>query len=554
MSRFILHVVSAWMAASAAAPAGSHPELLENETLCSALRESWNDHQLHLVQLQFSRLRDTESSISAVVEPQVENLNLPTPDMRLTHLYPIFVVAELVALACAFEWHGRWRRALGDPSPPSPKRLPWYSWCIVLSLDLMLQFSIDSFVPNMPTVAKELGTTEVLVSFSLFGMWISKGFGGVLMGAVSERWGRRPVFIHGCAVITLCSLGCCWTGNIGMLIFFRTLQGLEGTSDLSLTVVQDVLEDQRARVMMNRVRWLMRTLTVVLAPSVGGYIGAWYGWRSVFFFQGCWSFANLLFVLAFLEETKHPDEVDETTNVGGGDIRDLMDKSVKLLSSGVLMSTVLLFSFMFSALHCMLATLAFALEDKLGFSVVNTAALMSLVPIFGLAMPIVLMMCLMMITRVAPMRELSLGMMVQLSAVFIAVFQSFFALESHGRATFLVMTVVVLCVTGFGIAIAPLETLFMERAKHMAGMASGFQQMVSQIIASTVAVIGVWATQQFGIRGMLYVMASTMLVGQVVFWFLFRPAVSTSESGKGRGDSTKANLGPDDVKLAADAS
>ena len=91
--------------------------------------------------------------------------------------------------------------------------LPWSSWLLVVSLDILVISSIDAYVSSIPVTARELHC--------------SKGAGGVLMGTVSERWGRRPVLLHGCINVAMCALGCTTASNLNWLIIFCALQLME---------------------------------------------------------------------------------------------------------------------------------------------------------------------------------------------------------------------------------------------------------------------------------------------------------------------------------------
>ena len=106
------------------------------------------------------------------------------------------------------------------------------------------------------------------------------------------------MLIHGCINVALCSLGCATAVNVSWLIVFCARQRMEATPDLSLVVVQDFLENRHARMSMNSLRWTVRSVAILAAPSCGGFLSSLFGWRSLFYVQFGWAALNLVGVLS----------------------------------------------------------------------------------------------------------------------------------------------------------------------------------------------------------------------------------------------------------------
>lgn len=366
-----------------------------------------------------------------------------------------------------------------------------------------------------------------------------------MMGAVSERWGRRPVLIHGCINVALCSLGCATAANVSWLIVFCALQRMEATPDLSLVVVQDVLENRHARMSMNSLRWTVRSVAIVAAPSCGGFLSSLFGWRSLFYVQFGWAALNLVGVLFIMPETKPPQVEERQETVGS--FSDIASKFGTLVTSPVPVACIAIFAWVFGAIHCMLATMPTVLEDTFGLGLDLTSLLMSVVPVLGFTFPSVVMTVVSLVLDVNPLRVLKVGMLVQLFASFVAFTIGSIPAKSNLLSSFtmvcFIVAVTVLMVGGFGMLIAQLETFFMEQVKDYAGLASGFQQMVQLIVASIASVVAVWLTDSFGYLGMLYSIGAMMIMGQICFWGVLvggahdeLTKTDFTKKGKGKGD------------------
>lgn len=450
----------------------------------------------------------------------------------------IFAIVSFTVFAMIFEMQK-------SPILVKETSLPWYSWLLVVSLDILVISSIDAYVSSIPVIAKELNCSVTLVACSLLASWLSKGAGGVLMGAVSERWGRRPVLLHGCINVAICALGCATASDVNWLIIFCALQRMEATPDLSLVVVQDVLENRQARMSMNSLRWTVRSVAIVAAPSCGGFLSSWFGWRSLFYVQFVWASLNLVGVIFLMPETKPPQT--ELTQETAGSLSDIASKFGTMVTSPVPVACIAIFAWVFGAIHCMLATMPTVLEDTFGLGLDLTSLLMSVVPVLGFTFPSVVMTVVSFFVELNPLRVLKVGMLVQLFASFVA----FTVGSVPSSSTFLnafamvclIVVVTVLMVGGFGMLIAQLETFFMEQVKDYAGLASGFQQMVQLVVASIASVVAVWLTDGFGYMGMLYSIGAMMCMGQVCFWGILVASAHDqlaktdfSKKGKGKGD------------------
>ena len=95
-------------------------------------------------------------------------------------------------------------------------------YIIMLGLLLGSQpVATDLYLPALPSIAGELGNPAL----TLTGLLLAFGFAQLILGPLSDRYGRRPVLLAGCAGYALASFAGAWVTSLSGLIVCRCLQG-----------------------------------------------------------------------------------------------------------------------------------------------------------------------------------------------------------------------------------------------------------------------------------------------------------------------------------------
>src|SRR5262245_12577002 len=167
--------------------------------------------------------------------------------------------------------------------------------------------AIDTYLPALPTIAREFGSSMADVQVSLSIYFIGIALGQAVYGPLSDRLGRKPALYAGLLMFVAGSLGCALAPGVGPLIGFRFLQALGGCAPLVVprAVVRDIF-DARESVRMLSVLMLVFGLAPVLSPLLGGQLLVYFGWRSIFWVHASIGIALFVAVFAFLGETLPP--------------------------------------------------------------------------------------------------------------------------------------------------------------------------------------------------------------------------------------------------------
>ena len=142
--------------------------------------------------------------------------------------------------------------------------------------------SLNMFLPSLSNMAAEFQVDYSLISLSIAGYLAITAVLQVIMGPLSDRYGRRPVLLVGLVIFTLASLVCALTTSIWVFLAFRVLQGavISGWA-LSLAVIRDMAPPKEAASLIGYVSMAM-AVAPMLGPMLGGALDEVFGWRASF--------------------------------------------------------------------------------------------------------------------------------------------------------------------------------------------------------------------------------------------------------------------------------
>ncbi|GGA45384.1 multidrug effflux MFS transporter [Pelagibacterium lentulum] len=143
--------------------------------------------------------------------------------------------------------------------------------------------SLNMFLPSLPNIASALQADYGLVNLSIAGYLAITAVLQIVMGPLSDRFGRRPVLLASLAIFAGASLGCALANDIWTFLFFRVLQGaiISGMA-LSRAVIRDMVPAQEAASLLGYVSMAM-ALAPMLGPMFGGVLEEFFGWRASFY-------------------------------------------------------------------------------------------------------------------------------------------------------------------------------------------------------------------------------------------------------------------------------
>jgi len=160
------------------------------------------------------------------------------------------------------------------------------------------------YVPSIPAIASALETSVSRVQLTFVGYLAAFAVSMLVLGPLSDRYGRRRTIILGVLLGALGSIACAASPTIEFLIGGRILQGigLSGGMVIGRATVRDLYgEDGAAEIIAGLS--IVLTLLQAFAPIPGGYLQAWIGWRANFVAVTVMAVVALALVLRYVPES-----------------------------------------------------------------------------------------------------------------------------------------------------------------------------------------------------------------------------------------------------------
>jgi MFS transporter, DHA1 family, multidrug resistance protein len=175
---------------------------------------------------------------------------------------------------------------------------------MLAGLAMLGPFTIDTYLPSFPAIEADLGVSRIEMQQTLSVYLIAFAVMTLFHGTLSDSLGRRPVILVSLGVFVLSSIGCMLAGSFGELLVFRALQGLSAGAGIVVgrAIIRDTYDGHAAQRLMALVTMIF-SLAPAVAPIIGGWLQAGFGWRAVFLFLVAYSAFMLLICYRRLPET-----------------------------------------------------------------------------------------------------------------------------------------------------------------------------------------------------------------------------------------------------------
>src|SRR5438552_3528937 len=166
------------------------------------------------------------------------------------------------------------------------------------------QVASTIYVPSVPAIANALETTVSRVQLTFVGYLAAFAVSMLVLGPLSDRYGRRRTMILGVSLSALGSIACAASPTIEFLIGARILQGigLSGGMVVGRAIIRDLYGDDGAAQIIAGLS-IVLTLLQAFAPIPGVYLQAGIGWRANFAAVTVLAVVALALILRYVPES-----------------------------------------------------------------------------------------------------------------------------------------------------------------------------------------------------------------------------------------------------------
>ncbi|MFF7676266.1 multidrug effflux MFS transporter [Actinacidiphila glaucinigra] len=261
---------------------------------------------------------------------------------------------------------------ISTPGPSTPVRrageIPGARTSLMVTfllgaLSALPALSMDMYLPALPQVTEELRSPAVTVQLTLTACLAGLALGQLVVGPMSDRWGRRRPLLAGMVLYVLATAVCALASTTGLLIGFRLLQGLSGAAGIVIAraIVRD-LYDGVAMARFFSTLMLISGVAPIVAPLIGGQVLRLTDWHGVFVVLTVVGVLLTLVVWRCLPETLSPGDRH------GGGLGETLGAMRGLLADRAFTGYMLTGGFTFAALFAYVSASSFVVQEIYGAS------------------------------------------------------------------------------------------------------------------------------------------------------------------------------------------
>jgi DHA1 family bicyclomycin/chloramphenicol resistance-like MFS transporter len=237
---------------------------------------------------------------------------------------------------------------------------------VVVILGLLVAlgpFTFDLYLPAFPAVQAAFATSDVAIQLTLSATIVGAAVGQLVVGPLSDRFGRRVPLLVATSVHVLACLGAAMAPNVGVLAAFRLLQGMGafGGGVVASAMVRDLFSGHRlVRTIADM--GLVSGAAPIIAPLIGSQLLAILDWRGLFVSLAVYGAAALALAATGIGETRAPTPHTSSAHSSAG------ARYRAVLTDRVFVGTMIVGAMQGAGLFAYLAVSPFLLQQGYGLS------------------------------------------------------------------------------------------------------------------------------------------------------------------------------------------
>lgn len=249
------------------------------------------------------------------------------------------------------------------PAAVATRRTGLLVTLVLGGLTALAPLSMDMYLPALPQVTDSLHAPAATVQLTLTACLAGMALGQLVVGPMSDKWGRRRPLLIGMTVYVVATVVCALAPSTGLLIGFRLVQGLAGAAGIVIAraVVRDLYDGiEMARFFSTLM--LISGAAPIVAPLIGGQVLRLTDWRGIFVVLAAVGLVLTLVAVRWLDETLPVERRH------GGGVGEALRTMRGLLGDPAFTGYMLVGGLAFAALFAYISASPFVMQEIYGAS------------------------------------------------------------------------------------------------------------------------------------------------------------------------------------------
>lgn len=223
--------------------------------------------------------------------------------------------------------------------------------------------SMDMYLPSLPSLTRDLQTTTSLAQLSITACLIGLAAGQLILGPLSDKFGRKIPLLSGLILFTLTSFLCAITTSIGLLVILRLIQGIAGAAGMviSRAIARDLYSGSKLTKFFSMLM-AVNGIFPILAPILGGFVLRFTSWHGVFVVLCVIGFLLFLSALFYIPETLPVEK-----RISGG-LGTTVSAMGHIFRDSRFVGYALVLGLVMGAMFCYISASSFVLQDMFAVS------------------------------------------------------------------------------------------------------------------------------------------------------------------------------------------
>ncbi|MDB5664403.1 multidrug effflux MFS transporter [Cypionkella sp.] len=224
-------------------------------------------------------------------------------------------------------------------------------------------FAIDMYLPAMPKIQSDLGTSMQAVQWTIVAYFLAFGIAQLIYGPWADQAGRKPPMYAGLALFMIGTVICALAPTVEMLIFGRFIQGIGGAANMVVlrAMIRDLATGASATRMMSTIM-IVIAISPLLAPLSGSALLAFGSWRLVFWALLLAATLSFFLIYFMVDETLPPEKRQPF------DLATMRKGLAVLFTDRSFLAMTFLAGFAFASFFVFIASASFVYTGQFGLS------------------------------------------------------------------------------------------------------------------------------------------------------------------------------------------